>query len=398
MWQMIAGPNLRCIECRHTIQTGRLCLSDLPEETPPGIERRNFRHFCIGCPQCWAQGKHACYLRHLDAQRPTGTVPRNLPCARCGVRIKAGDKAGIDIYYDWPEAAEAVRTSSLSSIVGRAVAVTGADILIRGVPSNSFTELSKSLQIKFARAGLGSDRGVRNIPETQHFYQDTIPYPIRNLGEGAVQRFLVGKEASHIQSVYNAPHLVVENTNFAWERASLNRARGPEDMTGAQLSRTQATNAFNASAIVFRDCLQSAAIAGFYAAMMEAPVAALENYIHYRKGRKTGEQAIMDAAELIVARAATGAIIGFAVTAVVALIPGAPVVLATVSPILMTVGFALYGTSALKRVLDALADDLPLNHVGTYFCSPRCHTKFAYENGLSALMRWDANRISRATT
>ena len=177
MWQMIAGPDLRCTECRHTIQTGRLCLSDLPEETPPGIERRNFRHFCIGCPQCWAQGKHACYLRHLDAQRPTGTVPRNLPCARCGVRIKAGDKAGIDIYYDWPEAAEAVRTSSLSSILGTAVAVTSTGILIRGVPSNSFTELSKSLRIKFARAGLGADRGIRNIPETQHFYQDTIPYP-----------------------------------------------------------------------------------------------------------------------------------------------------------------------------------------------------------------------------
>ena len=168
-------------------------------------------------------------------------------------------------------------------------------------------------------------------------------------------------------------------------------------MTGAQLSRTQATNAFNASAIVFRDCLQSAAIAGFYAAMMEAPVAALENYIHYRKGRKTGEQAIMDAAELIAARAAAGAIIGFAVTAAVALIPGAPVVLATVSPILMTVGFALYGTSALKRILDAVADDLPLNRVGTYFCSPRCHNRFAYETGHSALMRWETNRMDLAT-
>ena len=34
MWQMIAEPGLRCAECRHTIQPGRLCLSELPEETP----------------------------------------------------------------------------------------------------------------------------------------------------------------------------------------------------------------------------------------------------------------------------------------------------------------------------------------------------------------------------
>ena len=71
-------------------------------------------------------------------------------------------------------------------------------------------------------------------------------------------------------------------------------------------------------------------------------------------------------------------------------------VLVTVAPVLMPVGIALYSYNALKRILDARAYVLPpgLNKVGTYFCSPRCHTMFAYETGKSAFTRWDANRVN----
>ena len=106
MWPMIAEPGLCCAECRHTIQPGRLCLSDLPEETPVGVSRSDFRNYCIGCSQCWAQGKHACYVRHLDSGRNTGKTPRSLPCARCGRRIGAGEKAAVEIYFDWPKVVE----------------------------------------------------------------------------------------------------------------------------------------------------------------------------------------------------------------------------------------------------------------------------------------------------
>ena len=93
MWPMIAEAGLRCDECRHTIQHGRLCLSEIPEEKPTGTNRTDFRNYCIGCPQCWAQGKHACYVRRLDRRSDTtGPTPRSLPCARCGRRIPAGEK------------------------------------------------------------------------------------------------------------------------------------------------------------------------------------------------------------------------------------------------------------------------------------------------------------------
>ena len=392
MWQMIAEPGLRCSECRHTIQPGRLCLSELPEETPPGVSRSDFRNYCIGCPQCWAQGKHACYVRHLDSGKSVGKTPRSLPCARCGRRIGSGEKAGVDVYYEWPEGTEE-RTLTAASLAGTATAAAGVDTLIRGVPDGSFANLSDALQSKLASAGLGGERGMRSVAEAQSFYQESIPSSVRNLGKDAVGRFLEGKDASHIQSVQNAPHLAASNDNILWESSGLNRARGAENMTDSALSRAQATNAFDSATVLFRDCIQSAAMAGLFAGLLEAPVAAIENYIYYRRGLKTGEEAIIDAAKSIATRAGTAAVVGFAVTGAVSLLGAAPLIM-TVAPILIPVGFALYALSALKRIMNALADGLPLHQVGTYFCSPRCHTRFAYETGHSALLRWEENRVA----
>ena len=412
MWQMIAEPGLRCAECRHNIQPGRLCLSELPEETPAGVSRSDFKNYCIGCPECWRQGKHACYVRHLDSGRSIGQTPRSLPCARCGRRIGTGEKAGVDIYYEWPEAiAETASNRSVTATLGTATTAAGVDTLIRGVRPILFNSLSDSLQDKFRNAGLGGERGVRTLAEAQHFYHDSLPYPVRILGEPTISQYLDGKHASHIQSVRNAPHLAASNDNIIWENAHDNLVRGAEDMTGweqlsakthnaydtVQIVRQQGdTNAFDASNIVFRDCLSSAATTALYAGLLEAPVAAIENYIHYQKGRKTGEEAIKDAAVSIAKRAATGAVVGFAVTGAVTLLGAGPLLI-TIAPILVGVGFALYSYSFLKRILNALADGLPLNQVGTYFCSPRCHTLFAYETGQSALMRWEANRVAATT-
>ena len=400
MWPMIAEPGLRCAECRHTIQPGRLCLSELPEETPAGVSRGDFKNYCIGCPECWRHGKHACYVRHLDSGRNTGKTPRSLPCARCGRRIGSGENACVDIYYEWPEAiAETASHRSPAATIGTATAAIRIDTLIRGVPSGSFDSLRGELQQKFKDAGLGGERGARTLAEAQDFYQDSIPYPIRNLGESAIDRFLNlhknrihHKEASHILPAKDFPHLAARNDNLIWEKAAINRGRGAENMTGQEQLRAHATNAFDASSIVFRECFNSAAATAFYAGILEAPVATIENIIHYQKGRKTGEEAIKDAATAIIKRAATGFAVGFAVTGAVALLGTGPL-LVTIAPILMPIGGGLYLYSAIKRIRNAWADGLPLHQVGTYFCSPRCHTMFAYETGKSALMRWDATRV-----
>ena len=82
------------------------------------------------------------------------------------------------------------------------------------------------------------------------------------------------------------------------------------------------------------------------------------------------------AATAIKDRAAAGAVVGFAVKAAIALTGAAPLVV-TIAPVLMPVGMTLYAYTAVKRISSALDDGLPLNRVGTYFCSPRCQVLHA---------------------
>ena len=153
MWPMIAGPGLRCGECRHNILPGRLCLSELPEEMPPGVSRSDFRNYCIGCPECWRRGMHACYVRYLEGGNSQGRTDRSLPCSRCGRRIPSGDRAGIETHYDWPSALDdrdglTGRATARTSTAGTVGMAAGREVLVRGMPSGSFADLSDSLQQK----------------------------------------------------------------------------------------------------------------------------------------------------------------------------------------------------------------------------------------------------------
>ena len=397
MWPMIAEPDLRCTECKHTIQPGRLCLSELPEETPPGISRNKFSNYCIGCPQCWSQGKHACYVRNLESQNRSAKTPRSLPCARCGRRIGAQENAAVELFYEWPEETELTHephpTNRKTGSIGTAAAAMSKDTLIRGIPDGSFANVSEQLRRKFISAGLGGDRGLRSLSEAQSLYQSSVPYSIRNLGEEAVRDYLSGKDLSHIRSVHNAPELAADPSNTLWELRRINQARRSANMSGLGQFQAHATNAFDASTIIFRDCLTGAATVAFYASILEAPVTAIENCIHYRRGRKSGEEAIVDAANDIKNRALAGATVGFAVNAAVALLGAGPLLI-TVAPIIAPIGITLYTYSALKRITNAMKEDIPLERVAVYYCSPRCHTTFAYDNGKSALIRWDQDKMS----
>ena len=310
--------------------------------------------------------------------------------------MSAGDKARVDLYFEWAdlleEGTESKRTN-LPGLAGAAAAAAGGFLWIRGLPTGSFESLSNGLQGKIAAAGLRGD--YRSAAEAQAFYQQSIPHAVRNLGQDSVERFLEGKDASHIQSVKNAPHLASENSNLMWEDSIINRARGAENMTGNEQFWAQAGNTFDATGIVFRECLEAAGMTALWAGLLEAPVATIENYFHYRRGRKTGEEAVRDAAKAIALRAGTGAAIGFAVSGAVTAVAGASV-LVTVAPYLIPVGMVLYGHNALKRIQSARAYDSPpgMEKVGTYFCSSHCHTRFAYETGLSALTRWEQNRAT----
>ena len=181
-----------------------------------------------------------------------GNTPRSLPCLNCGRRINSQENAAMELFYEWPEETADGNNEKPGTKGNRPADIgTGiaADALIRGVPDGTFTELSDQLQRKFTSAGLGGERGLRSLTEAESFYQNSIPYPIRNLGEGPVRDYLKNKDASHITSVHNAPSALLTPKNLLWEQKAVNRARGSDDMTGPAQIRTQATNAFDASRI-----------------------------------------------------------------------------------------------------------------------------------------------------
>lgn len=88
---------------------------------------------------------------------------------------------------------------------GEIVTAAGTDVLVRGVPSGSFADLSRRLQQKLKDAGPGDEYGSRTATKARAFYHDSVPDSVRNLGEDSVRRYLAGKDASHIVSKENAP-------------------------------------------------------------------------------------------------------------------------------------------------------------------------------------------------
>ena len=385
MWPMIAASDLRCTECRHEIQTGRLCLSELPEETPNGVNRGEFKNYCVGCPECWAKGYYACYPRYLDDRRTIDRAPQSLPCSRCGIRIAAGDIVCSEVYYEWPEmCGDASGKQRKSSGMAAAIAAAAIDTRVRGIPRPAFEDLSGYLKYKF---GIYVGKA-----DAETLYRASVPSEVRNLGEAAIHEFISRKDQSHILSQYNHPSIANDFRNIVWERDSGNRSRGSRDMTAQEHQGALETNTFDARQIVFRSCLDAAATTALYAGLLEAPISAIENMIHYQRRRKTGEQALLDASKSILNASVSAFPVGFAITCAIALFGAGPLLI-TISPVLQPVGIALYGYSALKRIVNAFDHGMPLHRVSNYFCSPRCHTKFAYDTGYSALLRWEENRI-----
>ena len=396
MWPTTAPEDITCSECRHVIPAGRPMLSELPDPTPQGMTYRDVANYCIGCPQCQSRGNHACYVRRLETRPVMGNTPRSLPCARCGIRIPAHHPAAAEIYYEWPSETEeglhkpAPKISRASGVaVTASVASSTAEEFAR--PFVSFSDLSGWLQWKFHTAGMRG--GKRTLSEAQEFYQRSVPDSIKAEGVQSVAEFIEDKDASHIISVKNHPEEIANPRNVGWEDPSINRARGSQDMTREAWADIPRQNFLDTGATIVHQCLEVAVRSAFYAALLEAPVTAIENYILVRKGKKNEEQAVRDAADDIVRRASGTAFAGAAVT--LAVIGGAGSILTAVNPIAIPVGIVLYGYSALKRIIRALDNGTPVHYTGTYFCNTLCQQKFAWETGYSALMRWQERRYTQ---
>ena len=377
MWHVTAEEDIKCSECLHTFRAGSVCLSQMPAEMPDNFRRSKYENFCIKCPDCNPKASqrekliNPCYARWLNHwYTRTARTLESTACAYCNQDISKGTRTFAQKIYAWPALetdVEAENTTGLdtgvtATIVGR-VAKSGA---------SNWRNLSPETQHLFQTRGLGRNLGSRTPTMGKRLYE-SIPKAIRDEGESAVLEWLKGKHVSHIKSVAKAPSLAKRPSNILIENASKNMARGSRNMTASEVNATK--EAMRSSAI--KTGMKSAASrAALTAALLEAPIAGIENYLHHKRGRKSGNQAVKDATKSTVTACGTAAATTVAVKAVA--LTGVSLSLGPLAvPVAIGAG-TIFAAGTIHRIAKANRRDLPLDEYFLFFCkNEECKTKFA---------------------
>ena len=191
--------------------------------------------------------------------------------------------------------------SSVATGAGAGFAV--AQEAIAGFAGNlDFASLPAEHLTKFMTAGT---RGIyRSLAEARLVWE-TIPEPLRALGPEEVAKRLDGFDWSHV-----VPHSKGgsdEASNGIFELAGVNRARGAERMTPAEMQAAQqvlANGAFHAAlGEVARRALAGAAVAAAVACVL----ACLEHGLEYQRGDITRAEAYRRIGRAVAQSAAVGA-------------------------------------------------------------------------------------------
>ena len=389
-----------CTECFHDIPAGSACLSQMPETMPEKFRRKKYENFCVSCAKCEAKNKLPCYARRLDHwhtyERKTAEPAA---CGYCGDAIPEGAWTVAQKIYALPEPeVEGVPTDGDGdgdAPIGSAASGAAASAAKSASGSGAWGNLSPQLQRRFMTGGLRA--GSRTPTMARRLYEKEIPAAVRNLGEDAVRDFMNGRQFSHIKSVFNAPDKAKFPSNVIPEDGAKNMARGSQNMTSAELAaaksagRAAAKSAGRAAAakIGAKSALKGGAKAGAAAAAVEAPVSGMENFFHWKRGRKSGKQAAKDTAKdtgVAAGVGVAGVVIvkgGVALAASVkggAMLTAAGTALAPLGTPLMIAGVGFVAVSAAHRIIKASKHDLPLDEYYIHFCKDGdCKTQFAAE-------------------
>ena len=372
MWTVNAEEGMRCNECLHEIAEGSICLSQIPPVVPEGFHRRNYQNFCIACEGCNSNVEElredtppcfALWLDHWYTSREQ--APATVDCGYCGAAINRGTITVAQEFFDWPPPevdlnSERGGASASGSPAGVAIAGTGIPR-----PAGGWENLSRATQRRFKVGGLGRDLGSRSEAMAQRLY-DSVPKEVRNLGEEAVKRFLKGKDASHIRSVSNAPGRARQPGNVVWEKSSLNRARGGRNMIPTEVAKAKSAGRLSGLSTVGRSMASNAAKGGAIAALTEAPVSGVENFLHWKRGRKSGQQAVKDAAKDVTLAGAVGATTAGVMTGACAM--GVGLSLGPFGVPLMIAGGTILVGNGILRIAKAAQLDLPLDEYLVFFC------------------------------
>lgn len=381
MYIIIAEENLHCSECVHDISAGSACLSQIPEVMPEKFRRKKFENFCVSCDECESKGKPPCYARRLSHwYAPKEETKESVPCGYCGDAIRKGVLTPTQKIYAWPEPeSESVQADGDAPIGSAASGFAASSAAKSGGSSGAWHSLSPRLQRRFMTGGLrGRGLGYRTPEMARRLYEKEIPAAVRNLGEDAVLDFMKGRQFSHVKSVSNAPGQARLTSNVILEDGAKNMARGSRDMTSAELAAAKSAGRASAVKIGAKSAIKGGAKAGAVAASMEAPVSGAENFLHWKRGRKSGKQAVKDTAK----DTGIAAGVGIAAAGVVkgAALAGVGVSLGPLGTPLMIAGGGLMVAAAASRLIKAGKHDMPLDEYYIHFCKGKaCKTEFASE-------------------
>ena len=286
MWQVIAEENMHCNECHHRISADAICLSQLPTQLTNGLRRRRLRKVLYRLRGMPIERQGRPVLRQIldHWYTPKGETPEGILCGHCGSVLPTGTRSYVQKYFAWPYFRQAHENekdtgnsdNSNGSGVAGAAGTAGARSA-RQAASAAWESLSSDLKGLFRTRGVGGSRGLRSDAMAKRLYR-SIPEGIRNQGEAAIRKFLKEHHASHIKSVKNAPQWAKRPSNVVWERIKQNLARGSRNMTGAEVSAAKTT----VRTVAIKATFRGVAKGGIFAALVEAPIAGVENALHWK--------------------------------------------------------------------------------------------------------------------
>ena len=229
---------------------------------------------------------------------------------------------------------------------GREVISSGASGIAAGftVANETLTEFARNLDwntINPSQYLYVGTRGISRGMEEARIVWESIPEQLRALGPEELARHLDGFDWSHV-----VPHIRgggSEAANGLFERASVNRSRGAEQMTGAEIAA--AVNVL--SDVAFDAALNKVASSAFSGAMagiaVSCVVSCLEHGLEYQRGKITKKEMYQRIAGNMTRSAGCGGAVS-GVMAVVAL--AFPALIPLAAPLMMplaVLGFCAVG-------------------------------------------------------
>ena len=231
----------------------------------------------------------------------------------------------------------------------------GVSAWASALKSGEWHKLSPGMQKRFRTGGLGRGLDCRSDRMGQRVYEGNIPPDIRNMGEPSIWKYMEGKNFSHIKSVANYRWKAKVPSNVVLESASKNRSRGSGNMTSADWAAAKSANQTSANKIRVETTVKGVK----KVAAIEAIVAGLENILHWKRGRKSGEQAAMDAVKSTVSAAFNGFVTMAVLQGLVIACPSLGRALVRARTPLEVVGVVLILMSAADRLIKATQHDPP---------------------------------------